>query len=166
MSKWFVALLAIAFIATPVAAEISYVVDANGVKMEVNVDDASFETLINSLPEGTRATICLNSITPADIDWYWEIQVTRYGNQVIVNGGFIDGTICDGPNWDVTGGTLTATSLQLNAVYVGVENCADELDMSGTRTPPGPREWTGQYGFPSHFFDHLTGVHNLGPCSY
>jgi hypothetical protein len=146
------------------AEEIHYSVDANGVVMDVTFDNGDFGSFIQSLPEGRAVTVCFESTSIYGIDWLWTIDVTRSGMVVTVVGGFIGGTICDAPNWNVTGGTITATSMQLNADYVGGGSCAAEVDLSGSRTPPGPRIWSGEYGFPTHAFPHDTEFIGFGPC--
>lgn len=147
-----------------IAGEIEYSVDANGVVMDVTIDNGDFGSFLESLPEGRSVTACFQSTSTYGIDFQWTIDATRSGGVVTVHSGFIGGTICDAPNWSVTGGTITTTSLQLNGIYIGSGSCAAEIDLSGTRTPPGPRVWSGEYGFPAHAFPHDTEFIGLGPC--
>jgi len=159
----FLLLAALTLLAAPAFAGVTYQVSPDGYQVEVFIEDVNFEGWIQSLPMGVTITACLNSTSTYGIDWDWTIDGQRNGPGFDIIGGFIDGTICDAPNWDVTSGRITGTTLQLNAVYVGSGNCADELDMSGTRSG-GPRIWSGDYGFPAHAFPHDTALVGLGPC--
>ena len=165
MLKRLLALTAVRSLAAlpAIAGEVHYSADANGVLMDVTMEGA-YGDFIQSLPDGRSVTVCFESTSTYGIDFLWTIDVTRSGGVVTVHSGFIGGTICDAPNWSVTGGTITATSLQFNGVYVGGLSCAAEIDMSGTRTPPGPRIWSGDYGWPTHAFPHDTEFLGRGPC--
>ncbi len=160
----FALLVGVLLFATPALAGVTYQVSPDGHQVEIYVDDVDFSAWIQSVPEGGRITGCFNSTSIYNIDWDWTIDAFREGPGFTVTGGFIAGTICDSPNWDVTGGFIHPTSLQLNADYVGSENCAAEVDMSGSRTPGTPRVWSGEYGFPAHAFPHDTEFIGLGPC--
>lgn len=165
MVKQLVALLAVVLLfATPVLAGVTYQVSPDGHRMEIYIDDVDFSAWLESIPEGTRITGCMNSTSIYGIDWDWTIDGYRDGAGFTITGGFIDGTICDAPNWSVTGGYIAPTTLQLNADYVGSQNCAPEVDMSGTRVPGTPRIWSGEYGFPGHAFPHDTEFMGIGPC--
>jgi hypothetical protein len=165
LKQVFALLAAVTLFTVPATAEVEYQVSPDGIVMEVTIEDADFEAFLKSVPEGVRATFCMNSTSTFGINWFWELQGNRVPGGVDVTGGFIFGTICDSPNWDVTGGFISGTTLQLNGVYVGSASCADEVDMSGTRTVPGPRVWSGEYGFPIHSFPHDTALlFPIGPC--
>jgi hypothetical protein len=164
LKQLFTLLSVVSLFATPVFAEVTYQVSPDGHRVEIYVDDADFSAWIESVPEGERITGCMNSTSSLGIDFYWTIEGVRNGLGFDITGGFIDGTICDAPNWDVTGGRIEPTSLQLNADYVGSSNCAPEIDMSGSRSPGTPRVWSGEYGFPVHAFPHDTEFLGPFPC--
>jgi hypothetical protein len=165
MFKVTLALLAVLFVAAaPAHSEMEYQVTPDGVVMEATIDEADFSEFIESIPERGGVTVCFNSTSTLGIDWFWTIDVVRSGGVVNVLGGFISGTICDSPNWDVTGGTITGTSMSFSGVYVGSSSCADVVELDGSRTPPGPRVWSGLYGFPAPSFPHDTAFAGFGPC--
>jgi hypothetical protein len=162
-ARFFASIAVLTFLAAPAPAEVEYQFGPDGSLMQVTAEDSDFSHLIGSLPEGVLATFCLESTTPSG-SWFWQLEGYRSGGVVTVTGGFIDGTICDAPYWDVTGGSITRTSLQLNADHVGEVYCMTVVDMSGVRTPPAPLIWSGTYGFPNHFYEHDTEFLHIGSC--
>jgi hypothetical protein len=167
MLQRFVMLLALlAFVVTPALAEAQYQVTPDGrIVMNAKVDGVDFTDLIESFPAGRNVTFCLHSTSEFGIDWYWELQGVKVDEGLQVLGGFIKGTICDAPNWDVSGGTIYRFNLVLQAFYVGGESCAGQLDMIGDRTPPALL-WSGTYGWwgANDQFPHSTSFYSIGPC--
>jgi len=129
------AALLVVIAATPLTAAQS--IDANGRAIELA--DLPF------LEGAGGLTVCFNMVE-AGIDWNWELEVVTGGGMATVTGGNISGTICDSPNWSVTGGNINPTSIDLSGVYDGVESCADNVDLIGDRNGGG-FTWTGTYGF-------------------
>jgi hypothetical protein len=61
-----------------------------------------------------------------------------------ITGGTIKGSICDSPNWQVTGGSLGGT-LAINGKHTGSGSCASTIAVKGTSQQPP--SWTGTYTF-------------------
>ena len=160
-------LLGILFVAAPALAEVQYHVTPDGeIVADATYGDLDLSGVIESLPEGRSVTFCMNSTSIYGIDWFWELEGVRNGMQVDIVGGNITGTICGSGGWDVTGGTITATSMTMSAQYVGGGSCATPLNLIGSRNPPAPRVWSGTYGWygSNNDFPHDTEFVNIGPC--
>jgi len=70
-------------------------------------------------------------------------------------GGNISGTICDAPNWTLTGGTV-GSSITINGRHTGTAPCASTVTIVAPFGPPAG--YTGTYGFDgaSTSFAHST----------
>lgn len=123
--------------------------DAQGKKLEPGdaVPKAAFK--------GAATTACLQLHNGSGVTW--NITVTFDPNTYPFNitGGSIKGTICNSPNWKVTGGSMGPT-LTIKATQPAAGGCATSVTIVGNfQNPPSYR---GTYGFngASTTFKHTT----------
>ncbi len=116
--------------------------------------------------EGTR-TVCAQSTSNLGIDWRHTMTVNVSGGAATIVSGFITGTICDSPNWSITGGSFSSSGMLLNAIHTGSGSCASTLTMIGDHNPSPKYKWTGTYGWngATDSFPHDTQLLKVGPCN-
>lgn len=81
------------------------------------------------------------------------LNVNAYPYTII--GGSISGTICDSPNWTLTGGTV-GSDITINGSHVGTATCASTVAIVAPFGPPAG--YAGTYGFngANNSFSHRT----------
>ncbi len=75
------------------------------------------------------ANKCFTLKNPDYSEVNWEIKVRKSGKKI--TGGQITGSICGSP-WTVTGGSITAKSITINASHTGTD-CATKLVITGKK---------------------------------
>ena len=118
---------------------ISYAgVSADGsMNSDVDANALSDSDLDNIFLRGQRCALMVNTAEPATqfMIEFWP-------------GGKISGSICDAPNWQVTGINVNkpAKTGSLSASHIGAGSCASTMDLVVTSVTPGP-VLHGTYGF-------------------
>ncbi len=109
------------------------------------------------------AKACLELYNGPGVTWNIDVTYNPNSYPFVITGGSIKGTICDSPNWVVTGGTL-GPNLTVNAKRTGGGGaCANTVTIVGHyQNPPS---YAGTYGFDgaSTSFPH-TAVYCCGAC--
>lgn len=134
-------------------------VDADG--KSVKSFAVANERLLALAPATTK--VCLQLRNGSGVDWKIELTVSLDVYPYPIVGGKISGTICDSPNWKVTGGSLGG-GLQINGQHTGSGSCAGSVIIVGNFQ--NPSSYRGTYGFngSSSSFKHTTLFLNWGPC--
>lgn len=134
-------------------------IDADGKTVETFA--VATERVLAAGPATSKA--CLQLRNGSAVDWQIEVTVSLDSYPYLIIGGSIKGTICDSPNWQVTGGSLGG-GLQINAKHTGSGSCASTVTIVGNFL--NPSSYGGTYGFngSSSMFKHTTLFLRWGPC--
>lgn len=116
--------------------------------------------MVTAAPASAKA--CLTLHGPGGAVFPIDITYNPQSYPFAITGGTIKGTICDAPNWTLTGGSF-GTTLTLNGKHTGSGACASTITVVGNYQSPGC--YTGTYGFngQSNSFQH-TSVYCCGAC--
>ncbi|QRN96590.1 hypothetical protein JRI60_47625 [Archangium violaceum] len=134
-----------------------------------NIDAQGNPVRIGSVQQSGFSTLAASSLACLELHTVgggtWQIQAIIDPNSYPFNiiGGNISGTICNSPNWAVTGGTL-GSSVTINASYTGTASCAGTASIVGSFAAPAA--YSGTYGFngSSTSFGHRILFKGWGPC--
>lgn len=104
----------------------------------------------------TTATACLQlNVNASTFFINATLNVTQY--PYAITGGSISGSICDSPNWVLTGGRI-GDSITINGSHTGTPGAcgASTITIEGPFGPPAG--YTGMYGFngSNNSFSHRT----------
>lgn len=117
---------------------------------EDEFDDNAFSRLITPVPnpnssdKAVGATACFQLHNGAGVTWYIDAKINVNAYPFVITGGLIKGTICNSPNWALTGGSVGA-ALTINGMHTGIGPCAATTTIVGNYGPPSA--YTGTYGF-------------------
>jgi len=105
-------------------------------------------------PPAANATACFQLNNGAQT-WFVNAVLDINAYPYTIVGGGISGTICDSPNWALTGGTV-GPGLTINGTHTGAGLCAATVSIVGPFGPPSG--YAGTYGFNgvSNTFPHRT----------
>ena len=91
----------------------------------------------------TSGTACFQ-LNNGAVTWFVNATIDLNAYPYAVTGGTISGTICDSPNWVLTGGSV-GSSITINGRHTGAGSCVATVTIVA---PFGaPAGYTGNYGF-------------------
>ncbi len=126
-----------------------------GQRFTPNGEEIGLEHGSNLATLALRATTCFQlNVSTSTFFIEATLDVTTY--PYTIGGGRISGSICDAPNWVLTGGTIDG-NLTISGTHVGTGPCAaSTIDIIGAFGPPAG--YAGTYGFhaANNMFSHRT----------
>jgi hypothetical protein len=94
-------------------------------------------------PRAVTGTACFQHNNPGGT-WFIQASINLDAYPYAVTGGSIVGTICDSPNWVLTGGSV-GNSITINATHTGVGSCVTTVTIVAPFNAPA--SYPGTYGF-------------------
>lgn len=99
---------------------------------------------VSDTGKALTAGACFELHNGAGVTWYIDAKIDVNAYPFAILGGGISGTICDSPNWTLTGGSI-GPALSINGSYTGSASCAATTSIVGNYGPPSA--YSGTYGF-------------------
>jgi len=129
---------------------------ANGGRVSPNGEELGTRPAPSLVPLAANASACFQLNSGSGTTWFVNASVDLNAYPYAILGGSISGTICDSPNWTLTGGSVGA-SLTINGSHTGaVASCVGTVAIVGSFGPPD--SYPGTYGFDgaNNQFTHRT----------
>jgi hypothetical protein len=106
-------------------------------------------------PRAVAGTACFQHNNPNGGTWFIQASINLDAYPYAITGGSIVGTICDSPNWALTGGSV-GNSLTINGTHTGAGSCAGTVTIIAPAN--SPNSYPGTYGFDgaNNSFTHRT----------